>query len=194
MISICFNPTNMYTLLHPRGSYLTGHQIRSSPKQLKRTPWTQTSRSRDEYRADGSRVKNKDAEMGKQSQGSRQNRIKTIHSFHTCTIAICWVSVMCQGLGTQPSIQRDFRLDGAYRVVGRQILHNRCSERMSPQTHLDAGSGKAPLEDRSLKQGGRRGERTGLTPDRKHSTGEQAGEESAWLAQGTAHKWSWSWW
>lgn len=99
---------------------------------------------------------------------------------------------MCQGLGTQPSIQQDCRLDGAYRVVGRQILHNRCSERTSLWTHLDAGSRKAPLEDRSLKQGGRRGERKGLTPDRKHSTGEQVGEESAWLVQGIVHKWGWS--
>lgn len=37
------------------------------------------------------------------------------------------------------------------------------------------GSGKAPWRKKSLKQGGTRGERRGLTPDRKHST-DQAGE------------------
>ena len=56
------------------------------------------------------------------------------------------------------------------------------------------GLWEVALEEKPLKQGGRRGEGKGLSPNAKHSTGNRLGRKSAWSVQGTAHKWCWSQW
>lgn len=103
MASICFNPTNMYTVTYSRGLYLAGDQIRSSPKQLERAPWVHTSRSRDRMGLKGVEMKT-NTETGGCGQGFRQTRFRTIHSFHMCAREICWVPTTCQGMRSQPSM------------------------------------------------------------------------------------------
>ena len=54
------------------------------------------------------------------------------------------------------------------------------------------GLWEVTLEEKSLKQGGRKGERKGLSPNTKHSAGNRLRRKSAWSIQGAVHKQCWS--
>ena len=56
------------------------------------------------------------------------------------------------------------------------------------------GLWEVALEEKSLKQGRRRGERKGLSPNTKHSAGNRLGRKTAWSIQGAVHKQCWSQW